>query len=61
MSKEIVKEVSETFKRIVREAGDAAKKADTFDKSLGEKIRKVGESGGQVVKHIEERSDSKRS
>lgn len=55
-SKKIVKEVQETFKKIVREAGDAAKKVHHLDKGLSEKIRKAGEQGNEVVKHIEERT-----
>lgn len=56
-NKKIVKEVGETFKRIVREADDAARKVGGFDKDLGNKLRKAGEQGKEIVRHIEERTE----
>lgn len=56
-SKKTVQEISETFKRIVREAGDAAKKASSLDADLSKKIHRVREEGQEVVKHISERSE----
>ena len=56
-TKKTVKEVKETFKRIQKEAGDAAKKVGGFDGDLARKIHKISEGSGEVVKHIEERSE----
>ena len=54
-AKKTVKEVQETFKRIVREADDAVKRAAPLDKDLASKIHRVKEGSSEVVKHIEER------
>lgn len=56
-SKKIVQEIGETFKRIVREADDAVKKAVPLDRELSKKIHRVREEGQEVVKHISERSE----
>jgi len=57
--------MSEETKKQVKEAGEFFKKvqegAEKYksipDKQLTEKIRKVGEGAGEVVKHITERTD----
>lgn len=57
--------MSEETKKTIKEAGDFFKKvqegAEKYknvpDKQLTEKIRKVGEGAGEVVKHITERTD----
>lgn len=55
-TKKTVKEAQEFFKTV--EEG-----AKTFqgvpDKKLAEKIKKVGDGAGEVIKHIEERTDYK--
>lgn len=53
--KQTVKEIQETFKRIVREADDAGRKAGGIDADLAGKVKRVKEGSGEVVKHIEER------
>lgn len=55
-SKQTVKEINETFKRLSREADDASKRANTLgDKDLSTKIQKVKEGSSEVVKHIEKK------
>ena len=57
--------MSEETKKTIKEAGEFFKKvqegAEKYksvpDKQLGDKIRKVGEGAGEVVKHITERTD----
>lgn len=57
--------MSEETKKTIKEAGEFFKKvqegAEKYksvpDKQLGEKIKKVGEGAGEVVKHITERTD----
>jgi len=57
--------MSEETKKTIKEAGEFFKKvqegAEKYksvpDKQLTEKIRKVGEGAGEVVKHITERTD----
>lgn len=59
--------MSEETKKQIQEAGEFFKKvqegAEKYssvpDKQLTEKIRKVGEGAGEVVKHIEEKTDHK--
>lgn len=53
--KKIVKEISETFKKMNRDADNAAKKANLFDKNLGDKIKKASEKTQEVIRHIDER------
>lgn len=53
-TKKTVKEAQEFFKRV--EEG-AQKYQSIPDKQLTEKIKKVGEGAGEVVKHITERTD----
>ncbi len=58
-------QMSEETKKTIKEAGEFFKKvqegAEKYksvpDKQLTEKIRKVGEGAGEVVKHITERTD----
>lgn len=52
-TKKVLKEATEFFK-IVREG--AEKYQSIPDKGLGDKIKRVREGAGEVVKHIEERS-----
>lgn len=57
--------MSEETKKTIKEAGEFFKKvqegAEKYksvpDKQLGDKIKKVGEGAGEVVKHITERTD----
>lgn len=57
--------MSEETKKTIKEAGEFFKKvqegAEKYkavpDKQLVEKIRKVGEGAGEVVKHITEKTD----
>ena len=57
--------MSEETKKTIKEAGEFFKKvqegAEKFksvpDKQLGEKIKKVGEEAGEVVKHIIKKTD----
>lgn len=57
--------MSEETKKTIKEAGEFFKKvqegAEKYksvpDKQLGEKIKKVGEGAGEIVKHITERTD----
>ena len=61
------KAMSEETKKTIEEAGEFFKKvkegAEKYqgipDKQLTEKIKKVGDGAGEVVKHIEERIDHK--
>jgi hypothetical protein len=58
-------QMSEETKKTIKEAGEFFKKvqegAEKYksvpDKQLGDKIKKVGEGAGEVVKHITERTD----
>ena len=52
-TKKTVKEAGEFFKRVQQ---DAEKYKSIPDKSLGEKIKKVQDGAGEVVKHIGERT-----
>ncbi len=54
--KENIKEAQEFFKK-VKEGSE--KYQGIPDKQLTEKIKKVGEGAGEIVKHIEERVDHK--
>jgi hypothetical protein len=64
-SKQGSRAMSEETKKTIKEAGEFFKKvqegAEKYkavpDKQLGEKIKKVGEGAGEVVKHITERTD----
>lgn len=64
-SKQEQRIMSEETKKQVKEAGEFFKKvqegAEKYksipDKQLTEKIRKVGEGAGEVVKHITEKTD----
>lgn len=57
--------MSEETKKTIKEAGEFFKKvqegAEKYksvpDKQLGEKIKKVGEGAGEIVKHITERTE----
>jgi len=57
--------MSEETKKTIKEAGEFFKKvqegAEKYksvpDKQLTEKIKKVGEGAGEIVKHITERTD----
>ncbi len=53
-SKKTIKEAQEFFKKV--EEG-AKTYQNVPDKQLGEKIKKVGDGAGEVVKHITERTD----
>jgi hypothetical protein len=53
-SKEQVKEAGEFFKKVQE---GAEKFKGIPDKQLTEKIKKVGEGAGEIVKHITERTD----
>jgi hypothetical protein len=53
-TKKQVKEAGEFFKKVQE---GAEKYKSVPDKQLGEKIKKVGEGAGEVVKHITERTD----
>lgn len=60
-----VRAMSEETKKTIKEAGEFFKKvqegAEKYknvpDKQLTEKIKKVGDGAGEVVKHITERTD----
>jgi hypothetical protein len=54
-TKKTMGEVCETFKKIVKEADDAGRKAASLDKELAGKIHQVKQVGEQIVKHISER------
>lgn len=54
-TKKTVKEAQEFFKRVEQ---DSEKFKSIPDKGLGDKIKKVQEGAGEVVKHITERSGS---
>jgi hypothetical protein len=62
-----IKAMSEETKKTIEEAGEFFKKvkegAEKYqgipDKKLTEKIKKIGEGAGEVVKHIEEHKDHK--
>ena len=64
-SKQEQRIMSEETKKTIKEAGEFFKKvqegAEKYksvpDKQLGDKIKKVGEGAGEVVKHITERTD----
>lgn len=64
-SKQEQRIMSEETKKTIKEAGEFFKKvqegAEKYkavpDKQLGEKIKKVGEGAGEIVKHITERTD----
>jgi hypothetical protein len=64
-NKQEIRAMSEETKKQVQEAGEFFKKvqegAEKYksvpDKQLVEKIKKVGEGAGEVVKHITERTD----
>lgn len=53
-TKKTIKEAGEFFKKVQE---GAEKYKNVPDKQLTEKIRKVGEGAGEVVKHITERTD----
>lgn len=56
--KKQVNEIKETFRKITQEADQAGRKAGTLgDKTLTEKIRKVQQDSGEIVKHIQERTE----
>lgn len=55
-TKKTIQDTKELFKRIVREADEAGKRVGGLDGDLAKKIHRVKEGGGEVVKHIEERS-----
>lgn len=53
-SKKTIKEAGEFFKKVE----EGAKKYQSVpDKQLGDKIKKVGEGAGEIVKHITERTE----
>ncbi len=52
-TKKTVKEAGEFFKKVQQ---DAEKFKSVPDKQLGEKIKKVQEGAGEVVKHIQEKT-----
>ncbi len=54
-TKRTVKEAKEFFKTVQEGAEEFSKAIP--DKQLGEKLRRVKEEAGEVVKHIEERTD----
>jgi hypothetical protein len=58
MSEETKKQ-SETAKEFFKKVQEGAEQFQKSipDKQLGEKLKKVGESAGEVVKHIEQRTD----
>lgn len=53
-SKKTIKEAGEFFKKVQE---GAEKYKSVPDKQLGDKIKKVGEGAGEVVKHITERTE----
>lgn len=53
-TKKTIKEAGEFFKKVQE---GAEKYKNVPDKQLTEKIKKVGEGAGEVVKHITERTD----
>lgn len=53
-TKKTIKEAGEFFKKVQE---GAEKYKNVPDKQLTEKIRKVGEGAGEVIKHITERTD----
>lgn len=53
-TKKTIKEAGEFFKKVQE---GAEKYKGVPDKQLGDKIKKVGEGAGEVVKHITERTD----
>lgn len=52
-TKKTVKEAGEFFKKVQQ---DAEKYKAVPDKQLGEKIKKVQEGAGEVVRHIQEKT-----
>ena len=64
-SKQETRAMSEETKKTIKEAGEFFKKVQQEsekyqsipDRKLTEKIRKVGEGAGEVVKHITEKTD----
>jgi hypothetical protein len=64
-SKQEQRAMSDETKKTIKEAGEFFKKvqegAEKYksvpDKQLTEKIKKVGEGAGEIVKHITERTD----
>ena len=53
-SKKTIKEAGEFFKKVE----EGAKKYQSVpDKQLGDKIKKIGEGAGEIVKHITERTE----
>lgn len=58
-SKQTVKEIEQTFRRLNQEVDDVSRRADKLgDKQLSTKIQKVKENSFEVVKHIIERTGS---
>ena len=55
-SKQAAKEIQESFKKLHQASEDLHKKSTTVgDKTLTEKIQRVKEGAGEVVKHLEKR------
>lgn len=57
MSEESKKQIQEAQKFFKQVEEGAKTYQNVPDKQLGEKIKKVGEGAGEVVKHIEKRTD----
>jgi hypothetical protein len=56
-TKEQVKRIKKLFETVRESAGELSKEAGKFDKDLSTRIEKVKTDAGEVVKHIEKKSE----
>lgn len=54
-TKQTIKEINETFKKVDQIAESFKKKTDGFDKELSIKIKKAQENAREITTHIEKR------